>query len=66
SAILSKRLSVFAFHISMAPSSLKMRIMIGDYKICAWSGRLGPKVKTGERQAPEGFYDLTRANLNPN
>ncbi len=37
-----------------------------DYKICAWSGRLGPKVKTGDRQAPEGFYNLTRANLNPN
>ncbi|AGS23631.1 L,D-transpeptidase family protein [Rhizobium etli] len=39
---------------------------IADYKICAWSGRLGPKVKTGDRQAPEGFYELTRANLNPN
>jgi murein L,D-transpeptidase YafK len=39
---------------------------IADYKICAWSGRLGPKVKEGDRQAPEGFYDLTRANLNPN
>ena len=39
---------------------------IADYKICAWSGRLGPKVKTGDRQAPEGFYNLTRANLNPN
>lgn len=39
---------------------------IASYKICAWSGRLGPKVKEGDRQAPEGFYDLTRANLNPN
>ncbi len=39
---------------------------IADYKICAWSGRLGPKVKEGDRQAPEGFYNLTRANLNPN
>ncbi|EPE95683.1 L,D-transpeptidase family protein [Rhizobium grahamii] len=39
---------------------------IADYKICAWSGRLGPKVKEGDRQAPEGFYELTRANLNPN
>lgn len=39
---------------------------VADYKICAWSGRLGPKVKTGDRQAPEGFYELTRANLNPN
>src|SRR6478752_51355 len=39
---------------------------IASYKICAWSGRLGPKVKQGDRQAPEGFYELTRANLNPN
>jgi murein L,D-transpeptidase YafK len=39
---------------------------IADYKICAWSGKLGPKVKQGDRQAPEGFYNLTRANLNPN
>lgn len=39
---------------------------IAEYKICAWSGRLGPKLKEGDRQAPEGFYQLTRANLNPN
>ncbi|MGG7516904.1 L,D-transpeptidase family protein [Allorhizobium undicola] len=38
---------------------------IADYQICAWSGRLGPKVKEGDRQAPEGFYNLTPANLNP-
>jgi murein L,D-transpeptidase YafK len=39
---------------------------ISEYHICAWSGRLGPKVKEGDRQAPEGFYNLTPANLNPN
>ncbi|MFB9913884.1 L,D-transpeptidase family protein [Rhizobium paknamense] len=38
---------------------------IAEYQICAWSGRLGPKVKEGDRQAPEGFYNLTPANLNP-
>ncbi|MCM2293503.1 hypothetical protein NAC44_14330 [Allorhizobium sp. BGMRC 0089] len=38
---------------------------IADYQICAWSGRLGPKEKEGDRQAPEGFYELTPANLNP-
>lgn len=38
---------------------------VRDYKICAWSGRLGPKIKEGDRQAPEGFYPLSRANLNP-
>ncbi|OLP42954.1 L,D-transpeptidase family protein [Rhizobium oryziradicis] len=38
---------------------------IASYEICAWSGRLGPKEKEGDRQAPEGFYNLTPANLNP-
>jgi murein L,D-transpeptidase YafK len=40
--------------------------MIRSYDICAWSGKLGPKVKEGDRQAPEGFYSLTPAHLNPN
>ncbi|MFX8075094.1 hypothetical protein ABTK71_19430, partial [Acinetobacter baumannii] len=30
------------------------------YPICNWSGDLGPKVKQGDRQAPEGFYTVTR------
>lgn len=36
------------------------------YEICAWSGELGPKFKEGDRQAPEGFYSITPALLNPN
>lgn len=36
------------------------------YEICAWSGDLGPKVKEGDRQAPEGFYTITPALMNPN
>ena len=36
------------------------------YAICAWSGDLGPKVKEGDRQAPEGFYTITPALMNPN
>jgi murein L,D-transpeptidase YafK len=39
---------------------------IAEYSVCAWSGKLGPKVKEGDRQAPEGFYNLSRAHLNPN
>ncbi|MEZ5840100.1 MAG: murein L,D-transpeptidase family protein [Hyphomicrobiales bacterium] len=35
------------------------------YKICAWSGDLGPKVKEGDRQAPEGFYVITPGQMNP-
>lgn len=36
------------------------------YPICRWSGRLGPKLKTGDRQAPEGFYTVSKHQLNPN
>ncbi len=36
------------------------------YPICKWSGRLGPKLLTGDRQSPEGFYSVDRTALNPN
>lgn len=36
------------------------------YPICRWSGTLGPKIKTGDRQAPEGFYMITPGLMNPN
>jgi len=29
------------------------------YPICFWSGALGPKLKEGDRQAPEGFYTIS-------
>ena len=35
------------------------------YPICNWSGDLGPKVKQGDRQAPEGFYTISREQMNP-
>ena len=35
------------------------------YPICRWSGELGPKVKEGDRQAPEGFYAITPELTNP-
>ena len=36
-----------------------------DYTICAYSGDLGPKLKEGDRQAPEGFYKVKKYQLNP-
>lgn len=36
------------------------------YPICRWSGELGPKIKQGDRQAPEGFYTITPGQMNPN
>lgn len=40
--------------------------LLEDYEICKWSGKLGPKFKEGDRQAPEGFYEITPALMNPN
>src|ERR1700731_3351997 len=33
--------------------------LLKTYPICRWSGDLGPKVREGDRQAPEGFYSIT-------
>jgi len=37
-----------------------------SYPMCRWSGQLGPKVREGDRQVPEGFYSITPAHMNPN
>src|SRR3979411_624 len=39
--------------------------VLKTYPICRWSGDLGPKVREGDRQAPEGFYAITPAQMNP-
>jgi murein L,D-transpeptidase YafK len=39
--------------------------LLKTYPICRWSGDLGPKVKEGDRQAPEGFYAISPAQMNP-
>ncbi len=36
------------------------------YPICSWSGTLGPKLKEGDGQSPEGFYEVSLGSLNPN
>lgn len=35
------------------------------YPICAYSGALGPKLREGDGQAPEGFYAVRLEQLNP-
>jgi murein L,D-transpeptidase YafK len=37
-----------------------------SYPMCRWSGQLGPKVREGDRQVPEGFYSISPAHMNPN
>lgn len=35
-------------------------VLFATYPICNWSGTLGPKLKEGDKQTPEGFYTITR------
>jgi murein L,D-transpeptidase YafK len=39
--------------------------LVTTYEICKWSGKLGPKFKEGDRQAPEGFYTVAPWQMNP-
>ena len=39
--------------------------LLSSYPICKFSGILGPKTAQGDRQAPEGFYDITADQMNP-
>ncbi len=53
-------------------SELELWIAVDDkfelfktYPICTFSGRLGPKLREGDNQSPEGFYYVTPARMNP-
>lgn len=37
--------------------------LFATYPVCHWSGTLGPKIKEGDKQTPEGFYTVTQRQL---
>ena len=37
--------------------------LFAKYPICHWSGSLGPKLRQGDKQAPEGFYTVANSQL---
>ena len=39
--------------------------LLKTYPMCRWSGKLGPKKRNGDRQAPEGIYHVSAGMLNP-
>lgn len=39
--------------------------LFATYSICKYSGKLGPKLKEGDQQSPEGFYTVSSTALNP-
>lgn len=40
-------------------------VLFRTYPICTFSGELGPKLRQGDGQAPEGFYFVGAGQLNP-
>ena len=40
-------------------------VLFKTYPICTFSGKLGPKIRQGDNQAPEGFYRVGLGQLNP-
>ena len=55
------------------PAELELWIQKGErfqhfrsYPICRFSGKLGPKQREGDRQAPEGCYFVPASSMNPN
>ena len=38
-------------------------VLFATYPVCNWSGTLGPKQREGDKQTPEGFYTVTRAQM---
>ena len=40
-------------------------VKLKTFPMCRWSGQLGPKMREGDRQVPEGFYKITPGQMNP-
>ena len=40
--------------------------LLKSYPVCSYTGNLGPKRDTDDKQAPEGFYTIQRTGMNPN
>jgi murein L,D-transpeptidase YafK len=40
-------------------------VLFRSYPICTFSGALGPKIRQGDGQSPEGFYRVGLGQLNP-
>ncbi len=56
----SKELEVW-----IKPKKSKKYKLLKVYKICYYSGGLGPKLKEGDGKSPEGFYSVKYKALNP-
>lgn len=49
----------------LQPAGSRAFRLYRTFPIARWSGTLGPKQKEGDKQAPEGFYNVTAPQMNP-
>lgn len=49
--------------IWMQPEKDKAFVLLDTYPICHWTGTLGPKLREGDRQSPEGFYSVQNRQM---
>lgn len=54
-----------ALELWLKPKNSMRFQLFKTYPICAYSGLLGPKFAEGDKQSPEGFYDITEERLWP-
>lgn len=47
------------------PDAKHEYVLFRTYPICYYSGGLGPKLRTGDKVTPEGFYAIRHSGLNP-
>lgn len=38
-------------------------VRVATYPVCHWTGTLGPKLREGDKQSPEGFYSVTQRQM---
>jgi murein L,D-transpeptidase YafK len=55
----------YLLEVWIKPKDSKTFKLLKEYEICKYSGDLGPKLKEGDYQAPEGFYKVYKSSLNP-
>jgi murein L,D-transpeptidase YafK len=41
----------------------RVYVPFATYPVCYWSGTLGPKLREGDKQTPEGFYAIAERHL---
>jgi murein L,D-transpeptidase YafK len=38
-------------------------VLLDTYPVCHWTGTIGPKLREGDRQSPEGFYSVSARQM---